>query len=438
MKKITIALLLILSVTMAGAQPKSAADAQKAIDKALAASQDAKKAAKPATWISLADAYVAAYDMPSANLMQNSSQMEIKLLLKGQQILGTSTVKGTEGPLTVDSYADKDLYYNEAGALQFWIVTKPVMEGDMLAKAVDALKEASAKGAKAKDVVERLESIHGKYNTDAFAYYLKGDMAKAAELFEKTSAVYEIPAVGKIDSLMIYYTGMVATFAGNNELALKSYKRCASIGFYQDGNVFSNMADIYKKMGDPEAQKAILEEGFMAYPQSQGILIGLINLYRERGDDPQKLFDLLHQAQANEPGNASLFYVEGDIYKQMGETDKAVEMYNKSSQVDPKYVFGYLGIGMMYYEQAIAIQEKANEEFDDAKYMALVADMETALANAIEPFETAFEKSGDVQIKVAVAEYLKNIYFRLRDKDASYPEKNEKYKSYFEEHNSAE
>ena len=176
----------------------------------------------------------------------------------------------------------------------------------------------------------------------------------------------------------------------------------------------------------------------MAYPQSQGILIGLINLYRERGDDPQKLFDLLHQAQANEPGNASLFYVEGDIYKQMGETDKAVEMYNKSSQVDPKYVFGYLGIGMMYYEQAIAIQEKANEEFDDAKYMALVADMETALANAIEPFETAFEKSGDVQIKVAVAEYLKNIYFRLRDKDASYPEKNEKYKSYFEEHNSAE
>ena len=436
MKKITIALLLILSVTMVSAQPKSAADAQKAIEKALAASQDAKKAAKPATWISLADAYVAAYDFPAANLMQNSSQMEIKLLLKGQQVLGTSTVQGTEGPLTVDSYADKDLYYNEAGALQFWIVTKPVMEEDMLALAVNALGEATKvdpKGSKAKDIAEKLEAIHGKYNTDAFAYYLKGDMAKAAEYFQKTAGVYENTSLNKVDSIIVYYTGMVAGFAGNNELAIASYKKCADMGFYQEGNVFSNMAEIYRKSGDVEAQKKALEDGFAAYPQSQGILVGLINLYRETGDDPQRMFDLLHQAQANEPGNASLFYVEGDIYKQMGETEKAVEMYNKSSEVDPNYVFGFLGIGMMYYDNAIAIQEKANEEFDDAKYMALNNQMEEALASAIEPFEAAFEKSNDMQIKVAVAEYLKNIYFRLRDKDASYPEKNAKYKAFFDE-----
>ena len=84
MKKILIATALILSVTMMSAQPKNAADAQKAVDKAVANSQDVKKGAKPATWISLAEAYINAYELPTKNLLINSSQMEIKLFLKDQ------------------------------------------------------------------------------------------------------------------------------------------------------------------------------------------------------------------------------------------------------------------------------------------------------------------------------------------------------------------
>ena len=62
MKKIFIALSLILSLTMVNAQPKNAVEAQKAVEKAEAAAADAKKADKPATWIALAKAYVEAYE----------------------------------------------------------------------------------------------------------------------------------------------------------------------------------------------------------------------------------------------------------------------------------------------------------------------------------------------------------------------------------------
>jgi len=435
MKKLTLALLLILSVTMVSAQPKNAEDAKKAVDKALAASQDAKKAAKPATWIALAQAYVNAYDQPAANLLPNTPQMEVKLFTKGQQILETRTEKCTEGEYNVDVYADKNLYYNPAGMLEFWIVTKPAIEGDILGEAIKALekaKEVDPKASKAKEISELYDAIHTKLSNEAFNLYLKGDFAESADLFKTTYKIAENPSINKVDSLIIYYCGMVASYAKNLPLAIESYKRCAEIGFFQDGNTFSNLAEIYRQEGDTLSWKATLEKGFESYPQSQSILIGLINLYRETGENPQKLFDLLHNAQANEPKNASLYYVEGDIYKQLGEFEKAGEMYLKSSEIDPSYVYGYLGIGVMYYENAVAIQAKAAEEYDDAKYNALNTEMENTLAKSIDPFAKAFEISNDPQIKIAVAEYLKNIYFRLRAKDDSYQGLYEKYKTYME------
>ena len=61
MKKIIIALAVLLSVQFANAQVKPAATAKKAVESAELASQDPKKAPKVATWLNLAKAYMGAY-----------------------------------------------------------------------------------------------------------------------------------------------------------------------------------------------------------------------------------------------------------------------------------------------------------------------------------------------------------------------------------------
>ena len=61
------------------------------------------------------------------------------------------------------------------------------------------------------------------------------------------------------------------------------------------------------------------------------------------------------------------------------------------------------------------------------KYEALVAEFNTALKNAIEPFEKAFELCRDNGIKVNIAEYLKNIYYRFSSKETKYEEGYKKY-----------
>ena len=67
---------------------------------------------------------------------------------------------------------------------------------------------------------------------------------------------------------------------------------------------------------------------------------------------------------------------------------------------------------------------------DDAKYAKLVDELNGYLEKAIEPFEKAFNMSDDKTIKTAVADYLKNIYFRFRDRSADFQAAYDKYNNY--------
>lgn len=431
MKKILLFLALTLPV-LAVAQPKNSEEAKNAIEKALSDSKNEKKALKASTWVSLSDAYLNAYDVPTLNLLPNTPQTEVKLFLKGQQVISNETRKGTEGEYSVDVYADKDLYYNHDGILEFWVITKPVVE-NALQSSMDALLKANAletKDAKKKEYVVKAETIHQKFYNEALSCYLMGDTKDASYLFEETAKSANNKILNKVDSSSLYYTALMAGISGEKERAIEFYKKCIGIGFTSQGSVYSNLAEEYKQMGDTLSCKETLEKGFAENPESQGILVGLINYYITSGDEPVKLFDLLHAAQENEPTNASLYYVEGDVYKKLGNTEKAIEFFKKSTEIDPSYVFGTLNIGILYYEQAVDLQSAASEELDDTKYNKLMEQFEASLEKAIEPFEEAFNMTNDNELKIAVAEYLKNIYFRFRSKGPDYQASYEKYNKF--------
>ena len=175
------------------------------------------------------------------------------------------------------------------------------------------------------------------------------------------------------------------------------------------------------------AAKEYLEQGFQKFPTSESIVFGLINYYMTSGEGTDRLFELLQQAKATSPDNASLYYVEGQAYKQIGDLDKTAKAYDESAAKDPKYVFAYIGKGQMYYDKALELQEKAQNELDDAKYMALVQDFEVTLKKCIEPFEQAYVVCEDAAIKSTIAEYLKQIYYRFRDQDPKFQAGYEKY-----------
>ena len=122
--------------------------------------------------------------------------------------------------------------------------------------------------------------------------------------------------------------------------------------------------------------------------------------------------------------------MEGNARKKLGQNDEALAAYEKATQVNPNYEWGYIGKGIQLYDMAVELQDKASQEMDDAKYMALMGEFEKALKGCIEPFEKAFDLVKDDDIKASIAEYLKNACFRFRGESEEFQAKYDKYNNY--------
>ena len=347
-----------------------------------------------------------------------------------QKPISTENVVVAGDQLVKEVYADKEFYYNVNGQLAIINVTKPVVE-DVLAKAAEAYRKAGeldTKGSKSKDIMAGLSNVASKYIDDGMNCYQFGDLAKASQLFEKAVNVSAMAPLSKVDTTALYNAAYTAWAGKDYERAKNFFERCLAANYYYDGGeVFAKLGDVYTNLGDAKKGAETLEQGFVKFPQSQSILIGLINYYMTSGENTDRLFSLIDEAKKNEPNNASLYYVEGNIYKELKNIEKAVESYYKCAEINPEYEFGYIGAGILYYELAIELQEKAGNELDDNKYNELVGQLEQALKDALDPFEKAYAVSKDDQLKVSVAEYLKNIYYRFYSNGPEYEAGYKKY-----------
>lgn len=430
MKRILIALAVLLAVQVADAQTKSPEAAKKAVESAEAASKDAKKATKVATWLKLASSYMDAYNAPAGSAWLGASKQELQLIMGNDRPVSVEEVVLGTDQLIKETYSNKEFYFSPAGQLVLINVTQPVVE-DALGGALEAYKKAyevDAKQSKTKDIVTGLSTIAQKYLDEGMNSYTFGDLVKASQLFEKAVEASATAPLSKVDTTALYNAGYTAWAVKDYERAKNFFEQCLAANYYYEGGeVYAKLGDVYTNLGDAKKGAELIEQGFVKFPQSQSILIGLINYYMTSGENADRLFVLIDEAKKNEPNNASLYYVEGNIYKELKNYEKAVESYMKCAEINPEYEFGFIGAGILYYERAVELSEQASNEFDDKKYNALVEQFEQALLDALEPFEKAYNVTKDNTLKVSIAEYLKNIYYRNISKGAEYEAAYNKY-----------
>ena len=433
MKRILIALAVLLAVQVADAQVKSPEAAKKAVHAAEEASQNPKKNTKVATWLKLATSYMEAYDAPVGNVLVNSPRVQLQMMMGNEKPTAVEEVVVDGMPFKKEVYSNKNLYFDGTDVLRIVEVTVPVFE-DPLAGALAAYAKAyevDVKQSKTKDIVAGIQAIQQRYFNDGMNQYSLGDYKKAGELIVKAAAASETAPNSVVDTTALYNAGYIYWASKDFDTAKNLFEKClANNYYYENGEVYAKLGDIYFNLGDKAKGVETLETGFVKFPQSQSILIGLINYYLESGENTDRLFELIGQAKQNEPNNVSLYYVEGNIHKQLGDFDKALAAYKECATVDPNYDFGYHGQGALLYDKAVELSEKAQNELDDAKYQALVKEYEQVLLDAIEPFEKAFEVSQNIQVKLNAAEYLKNIYYRFSSVEDKYMEGYKKYNEY--------
>ncbi len=421
MKKILISLAILASMQFADAQVKSVAEATKGIEKALAASENPKKATKGATWMKLGQAYVDAFDAPYGNIWAGMSKQELQLVLN-EQPQSVEVVELMGQAFSKETYAEKVLYFDQSGKLSAIEVKNTVTENP-LSKAADAfLKAFEVQPSKEKNIKKSLDLVTNKMVQEGYSQYTIGNADAALQLFRNAVNVEKSAPLNRLDTAMVYNVGFIAFNTGKNDIAKEYFQICLDNRYYgSDGDVYAKMAAV-----DQENAENYLQEGFRKFPESQSILFGLINYYVQKGDGTDKLFTLLDEAKKSDPNNPSIYNVEGDAYARVGNLEKALEAYKQSTVIDPNFAVGYIQIGCLYLNQARGIYEKAATEMDNDKYNKMCEEADDLLKKSIEPLEKGYELAEGAN-KMVAAENLKVIFFSLREQSAEYEANYNKY-----------
>ena len=431
MKRIFLVLALAASLQVANAQnAKSVAAAKSALEKAAAAAENPKQNTKMATWLKYGQALLDAYAAPAGNVWVGMTEQEM-MLLGGAEKPATEEQVILDGkPMRKLSYSNKNVFVNQAGQVALVQVVSPIIP-DALDKALDAFKKANEldpNGQKSKEIKDALQKIGTSYVDDAYTAYTLQDNALSSKLFEKAFNAVGSAPLSQLDTNTLYNAGFTAFRGKDYARAKEIFKKCADYNYVGDmGDIYAKLSTIAKEEGNLPEAKSYLETGFQKFPQSQGILIGLINYYMASGENTDRLFNLIADAKKNEPNNASLYYVEGQINEKLGKFEEASKAYDECVEINPNYAYGYVGKGILYYNKAIEIQEAANNEMDDAKWAKLVEEFEATLKGCVDPFIKAYEKVEDASVKPQIAEYIKNACYRFSSNDEQYKALYEKY-----------
>ena len=422
MKKLALVLAMACTLQVAFAQ-KPAAEMQKNVDKALEATKDAKKAAKAGTWTKLAEAYMAAYNNPIANVTLGIDKTTFMMMNK-EKPASTSTVQIEGQTYEKLQYANFDAYFNAAGMLVIADVTHPSVEGDLLGEAAKAYGKAFELGEKAEKVDPKLQEIAGKYYEDAYSAYQLGDLKKAANLFKGAADVSFIAPCSVPNLDAAYNAAFVATAAKDYPMAEEYFNICLSKDYTSEGNIYANLSQCRLAQADTLAAKNYLATGLTKYPDNESILTSLINLYLQTNEDPEKIVELLDEAKKVMPDNPSLYYVEGNIYVGVKNYEKAIAAYDKALVVDPNYDFAYYGKGNVALKEAedIINERDALDVREWKKYDELNDKVTEVYKSAIEPFEKCYELSKNEAVKASAADFLKRLNFTLRNLDPKYQE----------------
>lgn len=288
------------------------------------------------------------------------------------------------------------------------------------ADSLDALPNEKGKVKRKfkKEIYKALSDNHGFFVNAGSFYFDKEEFEAAHKFFNKYLEIKKHPmfegtAIAEQDSMSMqigFFSAYAASRIPNNlKNAIAEYEVIKDVD-YRRNDVYQLLASAYTELGDSVNYERVLSEGVKVFPQEKYFVFNLINIYVRKGEH-EKAKNFLEQAIANDPSNKQLYNVLATVYEQgFKDVKKAEEIYRQVLSLDPTYAEAVIGLGRIYYNQAVAIQSDANMINDTKKYKAKEAQAKELFKKALPYFEKAVElESGNTEYLMA----LRGIYYNL-------------------------
>ncbi|MCO5231362.1 MAG: hypothetical protein M9958_09430 [Chitinophagales bacterium] len=273
--------------------------------------------------------------------------------------------------------------------------------------------EVEVNPKKKKDVKDGLSSVGSHFYNEGIASFSNSNWEDAYNKFNNTLVISEFLYDNQLETVIdtqSYFVVLLSAFNSHHfNDAIKAGEKLLSLNDNRDV-IYTVLIDSYKQVGDKVKYEKTIAEARKKLPNSIDILLKEINLYLEKGEI-DVLEDKLKQAIALDGTNPSLYQALANVYDKKGNEQGAFEMYDKAIETKPDYYEAYYNKAILYFNKAMAIVEKMNEENDMKKYDLLKAQREELLEKKALPlFLKAYELAPkDENVKKA----LKEVYARL-------------------------
>jgi len=214
--------------------------------------------------------------------------------------------------------------------------------------------------------------------------YSSEDYKKAAEVFDYQAKYSD--AIGILDTSAIFNSALCNENIENYLEAAKAYEKVAKVNFRGTSSAVRASA-CYRKAGDIEKAKAIINEARIKNPTDKDLLLELVNTNIEAGD-AAGAEKALSDAIATDPNNKHLYYTIGTIYNDLGENAKAEAALNKALEIDPNYADAQYQLGAILVTWAGDLKTEANQmKLGDPNYQKTLEQSNEAYKRALVPLE---------------------------------------------------
>jgi len=387
--------------------------------------KDAEKAAKPATWMERGRIYTNLYEFDVKNLFYGMKESDVTLVKAS-----AGTAKRTEGETTITSFERVDIYTKldkktNVSTLEKWVYTDEVRKArpEPIYTAFEAymkVKELDPEGKLNKKLKEKLNVIkdgNHLFSVGLF-YYGAGDFASCLKYFEAIETINDLPFINVTDTNVLINCGVMAMKSKNMDKA-KKYFGIAADRKIGGAGLFMDICKIYKESGDTAGAIETLKKGIEKYPkEASSMITEMVNIYLASGKNKEAM-EYLTKAIELQPTNATYHFALGALYDQTKQQDKAIASYQKAIDIDPTYVDPYLNAGASYYNAGIEHFKIANDTKDDKVYEAEKKLALDYYSKATPYLEKVKEVSKSKKEKIDALFSLKQIYYKLGQKDKS-------------------
>lgn len=308
------------------------------------------------------------------------------------------------------------------------------LDADAMTKANEAwmrLAELDAKGNYKKESSDGINRAYSATYNKGVDAYKKGEFASAQKDLQ---AAYNINKKynNKTDTTVYYYVGLSAEKNKDYAGAKTIYKELIAMQ-YGGARTYLDLENLCLQANDNTGAKEALTAGRKAYPTDKELIKEeMYNAIKE--GRTKEAIDNVNLAIAGDPKNAELQYILGTLYYNManpGDKGKPVTAsdkktyltnsqigLNKAIELNPSHYSALYQLGILYYNEGVAMQTAADKIKDQKLYTAEGVKVEAKFKEALPFMERAKEVgSTDKADLKGLYQNIKQIYLMTEQMD---------------------